>query len=92
MQLARWTLIPASGYLGEPVEAALSPGSLFLEILAGRRPHSTTVTIWTYPDSFAEFRRIKAELFTRGFATAGRPLPDSVPISGSPHGSRSAAQ
>ena len=85
-------LIPASRQLGEPIEGALAEGSRFRRILARYHPGSSTVTIWTYPDSFAEFRRLKAEAFRLGFATAARPLPLGVHISGSRHGSKSAAQ
>jgi hypothetical protein len=55
-------------------------------------PNRTTVTVWTYPDSFHDFRRLKDELFKLGYLTAGRPMPHGAPIAGSPSGSRSAAQ
>ncbi len=55
-------------------------------------PDRTTVTVWVYPDSFNQFRTLKAELFRRRFLTAGRPLPEGHPIGGSPDGSRSASQ
>jgi hypothetical protein len=90
--LERWTLIPASGQLGEPVDAALGPGSRFREVLAQHDPQRTTVTIWTYPDSFEEFRRLKKELYQLGYAAAARPLPFDVPIGGSPQGTKSAAE
>jgi len=90
-QLRRWTLIPTSNSLGEPVNEALAPGSNFRRQIASL-PRDTTITIWTYADSFEDFRRIKEELFAQGFDTAGRPLPDGVPIGGSPEGTRSAAQ
>jgi hypothetical protein len=92
IQLQRWTLIPVSNDLGETVDAALRKGSRFQSVLAGYRPDTTTVTIWVYPDSFTVFRQLKKKLFHMGFATAGRPLPDGFPISGSPEGSKSAAQ
>lgn len=90
-QLRRWTLIPTSSTLGEPVDEALGTNSRFRQRIASLPP-GTTITIWTYGDSFEDFRRIKEELFAKGFETAGRPLPDGVPIGGSPEGSRSAAQ
>ncbi len=90
-QLRKWTLIPTSSTLGEPVDEALRPTSRFRNRVASLPP-DTTITIWTYGDSFKDFRRIKAELFAQGFDTAGRPLPDGVPIGGSPAGTRSAAQ
>jgi len=91
-KLKRWTLIPVSNQLGEPIEAALREGSEFRRAISLLDPDRSTVTIWTYPDSFASFRRVKKELFRQGFATAARPLPHDVPISGSPLGSKSAAQ
>lgn len=91
-ELARFTLIPVSGELGEPFEDALRESSQFRQIMASLRPDSTVVTAWTYPDSYGQFRHLKSWLFDRGFATAARPLPDGQPISGSPAGSRSAAQ
>lgn len=87
-----WTLIPVSGELGEPVEQALADGSQFRRVLSGFRPGKTTITIWTYPDSFGEFRRLKEQLYQLGFVTAARPLPDGVPIGGSPQGTKSAAE
>ena len=71
---------------------ALRPSSRFRTALSGFHPARATVTIWTYPDSFAEFRRLKKELYQLGFATAARPLPHDVPIGGSPQGTKSAAE
>lgn len=92
VQLVQWTLIPTSAQLGEPFDAALANGSEFRRGLAALDRKRTTITVWTYPDSFAAFRQLKKELFQQGFAVAGRPLPDGHPIGGSPDGSRSAAQ
>lgn len=91
-QLAEWTLIPTQNQLGETVEQALAEGSLFRKSLRAFDPRIASVTVWTYPDSFPEFRQLKKELYRLGYATAGRPLPDGHPIGGSPHGSKSAAQ
>jgi hypothetical protein len=90
--LSRWTLIPASGQLGEPIDVALGPSSQFRSALAKFHAGRATVTIWTYPDSFAEFRQLKQELYQLGFATAARPLPHGAPIGGSPQGTKSAAE
>jgi hypothetical protein len=91
-RLKRWTLIPVSARLGEPVGMALAAGSEFRRTLAKLRPGRTTITIWTYPDGFAAFHRLQKELHHLGFAVAARPLPDDTPISGSPQGTNSAAE
>jgi hypothetical protein len=91
-ELDRWTLIPTDGQLGETTEEALAGGSRFREVLASYPADKTIVTIWAYQDSFADFSRLKKELFRIGFAAAGRPLPNDVPIGGSPQGTKSAAQ
>ena len=91
-RLRRWTLIPLSSQLGEPVELALGKDSEFRQALSKLPPGRTAITIWVYQDSFASFRRIKKELYVLGFPVAARPLPLGTPISGSPEGSKSAAQ
>jgi len=92
VQLVRWELLPISPQLGEPVEQALLPNSDLNNYLKKYRPEVTTVTIWIYPDSFNEFRTLRRALYDMGYPTAGRPLPQGVPIGGSPHGTKSAAQ
>ena len=92
VQLVRWELLPVSAKLGETVDDALQTGSNFHRALASVDPRETTVTIWTYPDSFKEFRRLKKELYDRGIPTAARPMPEGRRIGGSPFGSKSAAQ
>lgn len=91
-RLQRWMLVPVSGQLGEMVDEALAQRSRFRGILSGYRPDQTTITIWTYEDDFSSCRKLKKELYLLGFDTAARPLPAGTPISGSPEGSRSAAQ
>lgn len=88
----KWELIPTQSNLGEPLATALAPPSKFNAVLARFDPKQTTVTLWTYPESFGTFRQLKEELYRRGFATAGRPLPEGMPIGGSPNGTRSSAQ
>jgi hypothetical protein len=92
VQLKKWTLIPVVDALGEPPEVALNEGSAFRKALAKLRPGQHTITIWTYEDSFNAFRQIRKELYRLGFTTASRPLPHGQPITGSPDGSKSAAQ
>jgi hypothetical protein len=91
-QLSQWTLVPSDNLLGETLEEALGPQSNFRSVLARHKARDTTITLWTYPDSFGEFRQLKKELYLLGFPIAGRPLPADAPIGGSPRGSKSAAQ
>jgi multidrug efflux pump subunit AcrA (membrane-fusion protein) len=92
VELDRFVLVPAHENLGEPLEAALQPGSIFHQQLRQLNPSEVTITVWTYPDSYPEFRQLKEHLRQRGYLTAARPLPQGHPIGGSPDGSRSAAQ
>jgi len=85
-------LVDAEQNLGQPIERALSRASEFRSRLAGVKPQNTAVTVWVYPDSFDDFRTVKAELFKLGFLTAARPMPAGEPIAGSPTGSRSSAE
>lgn len=92
LQVAHVELLPVSNQLGESIDAALAPGSRFREKLEMMSPRQYAITVWTYPDSFGEFRKLKKELYQRGYAVAGRPLPDGMPIGASPHGSKSSAE
>ncbi len=71
---------------------ALEQGSDFRRSLAKILPGRTTITIWVYPDGFDAFRQIRKELYRLGYTIAARPLPPGASISGSPEGSKSAAQ
>ncbi|HEY2826819.1 MAG TPA: hypothetical protein VGJ04_04405, partial [Pirellulales bacterium] len=84
--------IPVGVLAGEPVDRALGPQSEFRRALARHSPHDTTVTLWTYPDSFAVFQQLKEELHKMGYATAGRPMFEGSFIGGSSNGSRSSAE
>lgn len=90
--LDSFVLVPARANLGEPVAQALQENSAFREHLRRLDPDRTTITVWTYPDSFEDFRQLKDELYKMGYLTAGRPMPEGHPIGGSPRGTRSAAQ
>ncbi len=92
VRLRRVEFLPSSNRLGETVEEALAEGSQFRRVLARHRQDRTTVTLWTYPDGFDDFQKLKKLLYRLGFVTAARPLPFDMPISASPQGSRSAAQ
>lgn len=92
IRLERAEFLPVRGDLGEPVEEALTPDSRFARDLAALSPQRHTITIWTYPDSFDAFRRLRGAMHRKGFAVAARPLPRGVPISGSPEGTKSHAE
>lgn len=92
VQLKKWVLVPVVDALGEPPDVALSQNSAFNKALSKLKPGHHTITIWTYEDSFDAFRQIRKELYRLGFTTAARPLPQGQPITGSPEGSKSAAQ
>lgn len=83
-----WVIRPVGETIGETAAEALAAGSRFRRVIAGMTPE-TTVTLWTYPDSFEVFRDVRAELHRLGLPTAGRPLPEGAPIGGSAEGSKS---
>jgi hypothetical protein len=85
-------VVPVGMSPGETAEEALAGRSRFRASMSLHSPSDTTVTLWTYPDSFALYRQLKEELHRLGYATAGRPLPNGVLISGSNRGSKSSAQ
>ncbi|MEX0938861.1 MAG: hypothetical protein WDZ59_13450 [Pirellulales bacterium] len=92
VRLAEWELVLESPSAGESLGEAMAAGSRFRLALSGAEPQRTTVTLWTYPDSFDLYRQLRQELFELEFATAGRPLPADIAIGGSPQGTKSAAQ
>jgi hypothetical protein len=92
VQLAEYSLSADSIYMGETLEEAVGSRSQFRADLTPYNARETTVTLWTYEDSFREYRALKEQLHQLGFTVAGRPMPHGQPIGGSPHGSRSAAQ
>lgn len=92
IRLNHWKLLPTRSDLGETLPVALGENSDFRFQLSRLSPQRVTITCWVYPDSFAEFREIKKELFRLGYDSGARPLPAGMPVSGSPSGSRSSAQ
>ncbi|MBI3836550.1 MAG: hypothetical protein HY288_01275 [Planctomycetia bacterium] len=92
LRVTQIEFLPVSGQLGETIEMALAPESTLREKLKMMSPRQYTITVWTYPDSFAEFRRLKKELYQLGYAVAARPLPMGMPIGASPNGSKSSAE
>lgn len=91
-ELDRFELEETPTITTESLPEALQLGGRLRLELSSRNAAETVVTVWVYPDSFAEFRALKAELFDRGFLSAARPLPAGMPIGASPQGTRSSAQ
>jgi hypothetical protein len=85
-------LMPISETIGEPVDDALRDPSEFGVRLTQSAPRGTTVTLWTYGDSFADYARIKDTLYHLGYSVAARPLSDGINIGASDDGTRSSAQ
>jgi len=84
--------IPAPGQIGEATDDALRPDSEFHHRVDALDRQQATVTVWVYPESFADYRRLNDDLYHLGFAVAARPMPAGMPVGISPHGSHSAAQ
>jgi hypothetical protein len=92
IELDHFSIQPLGENIGEPLEAALEAGSAFQARLASLQPERHTISVWVYPDSFAEFNRFKRWLYDRGFQTAAWPLSNGALISGGPNGFRATAQ
>ena len=91
MEVTGWTIRPDTGIVAETAEQALVPGSHFMQAIETAGTNAT-LTFWVYPDSFDTHRALQDHAQTRGWRVAARPLPDGVPIAGSPKGSKSLAQ
>lgn len=91
-RLEEFRLIPTNPMSGETQEEAFAVGSQFSKKITSQPPERTTVTLWTYPDSFELYREVRKTLYLQGYTVAGRPMPDGQPIGGSPQGTKSAAQ
>ena len=92
VELDRFVMVPLGNASGETVEEVFEETSTFRSRLSGWSSRDTIITVWVYPDSFKEFRELKSGLYEMGFLTAARPIPKNQLISGSPNGTRSAAQ
>jgi hypothetical protein len=92
VELLRFELDPLVGHAGEPVDTAMDNGSRFWTRLQRLRPERTTVSLWVYPDSYAEFARLRDQLRERGFQTAAWPLLENQRVSGGRDGLRTSAQ
>jgi len=91
ISVTNWRIEAAPGLAAETADEALTPGSQFYESLIAA-DEGTTLTFWVYPDSYGAYRRVQKFAHEHGFLVAGRPLPQGIPISGSPSGSKSAGQ
>jgi len=83
---------PLAEDLGEPVADALKENSDFRWRLGNFSSRRTTVTLWTYPDSFTDYSTVKEELYQLGFGVAARPMEEGILIGGSTDGTHSSAQ
>jgi hypothetical protein len=92
LSLSEWEVEPVTPDRGEPLAAALAPGSAFRKVVDGLDAQQTAVTFWVYPDSFPLYRKLRDLLHERDMVVAGRPLPDGVPIRSTRHGSASRGQ
>lgn len=89
--LSEFVIRPTEAIEEEAVESAIRRDGLVWRRLSALPPGSA-VTLWVYPDSFAEYREVASFAQRNGFIVAGRPLPKGMPIAGSPEGSKSVAQ
>ena len=92
VELDKFELEPTRDIVMETIDDALRPGGRLRAELDGHRSQQTTITVWVYPESFGEFRKVKERLFQEGFLCAARPMPANMKIGASPRGSSSAAQ
>jgi hypothetical protein len=90
--LGGWELIPEYEGRGETYETTRQPFSEFARTINRLNSEHATITMWVYPDGFALYRVLRDDLHARGFLVAARPLPEGMPIKGSPAGSLSAGQ
>jgi hypothetical protein len=92
VELEKFELDPTPEIITETVAEALRAGGRLRAELDANRSQQTTITVWVYPESFREFRKLKELLFREGFLCAARPLPENMRIGASPRGSSSSAQ
>lgn len=90
--LQAWEIVPEREGRGESIEDAINPASDFTRAVNRLNPQRATVTLWVYPDSFTTYRKAREVLHAKGFQVAARPMPEAMPIRGSPTGTVSAGQ
>lgn len=91
MVVSGWVIRPEGEVTSETAEEALRSGSRFQQALR-EGGGLATLTFWIYPDSFDLYRKLQDYAYEHDFNVAARPLPEGVPIAGSPSGSKSMAQ
>jgi hypothetical protein len=89
--LTSFQLEPDPDIREETASQAVARGSMFDLAIQTAEPGST-FTLWVYPDSFPLYRQLQNRLHEAGLTVAARPLPQGIPIAGSPEGSASAGQ
>ena len=87
-----WELFEGGLAESEPVNIALMPNSQFINRLRSLNPNDHNITLWVYPDSYDLYQQLRGPIEKAGFQIAARPLPEGVPIAGSPTGSKSLSQ
>jgi hypothetical protein len=92
VQLEKFELEPTAEILHQSMDEAMSSNGRLRIELSNYPPRETTITAWVYPESFETFRQLKERLFSEGYLTAARPIPNGVRIGASPRGSSSTAQ
>lgn len=83
-QLAWFKITPEKTPLGEPVDEALKPNSLFRQALRENPCDSAVVVVAVYPDSIKELQNLKRELHATRYAVAVVPLRMGQPLRGAP--------
>jgi len=91
VEFQRFSMQPVVDGIGEKASEALQKDSRFRRVIERHNPQKTTVSVWVYPDSFADFETIKAWLHKNEFQIASWPLEYGEEISGGPNGFRTTA-
>lgn len=87
--LVYWELDAESDFVGETKEQVLAPNSALRVKLRSLPATRHSVTLWVYGDSFEVAKEVEQFLHEQSYTVALRPLPDGIPIIGSPMGSAS---
>ena len=85
--LVYWELDAESDFVGENKDEVLAANSALRVILRSMPSNKNSVTLWVYGDSFELAKVVELMLHEQNYTVALRPLPDGIPIIGSPMGS-----